>query len=250
MENYSVHNKTKQKVAARQKLQDSITLAYSVALGEVPFSVLSRSRSCRKDSASSDCADKPNLDLEFKAKLKALEAAQFENCPQIPLDKAGRDSLLRALDRHQSTVSSITTSSAGALDLGLLNELVDFFHQLMRCPPEVFQSSTLAGLMCKVQEIFCRSKCHNLRKLAKIAGSIVHKWDPGVTLVPSIPDICLRRRVCQKIAVSLQSTGYVKDKAQEVALVLEGKLRKKDPSMGRTYRHYFNCMYKDINSST
>jgi hypothetical protein len=117
----------------------------------------------------------------------------------------------------------------------------------MRCPPEVFQSPTLAGLMGKVQEIFCKSKCHNLRKLAKIAGRIVHKWDPCLPVVSSIPNICLRRRVCQKIAVSLQSTGFGKDKAQELALLLEAKLRKKDPSMGRTYRHYFNCMHKDFN---
>jgi hypothetical protein len=184
------------------------------------------------------------LKSEFKAKLQALEA-QVESCPPtaVKTDLVGRDRLRKTLEKHQSTINSIFTTSEEGLDLRLMNELVDCFHQLLSlsCPSELFQSAKLGTLVSKVQDLFVKSKSPNLRKLAKVAKRIANKWQTDQSSF--IPNLCLRKRVCQKIAASLQSIGFAKDKAQELALLLEGKLRKKDPSMGRIYRHYFNYMH-------
>jgi hypothetical protein len=210
---------------------------------------LAKTHVSRKGSLASDSTDKPDLKSEFKAKLQALEA-QVDTCPPtaVKTDKAGRDRLHRTLERHQSTINSIFTTSAEGLDLRLMNELVDCFHQLLSisCPPELLQSAKLGTLVSKVHNLSVKGRSHNLRKLAKVAERIVHKLQTGQSSF--IPNLCLRKRVCQKIAASLQSIGFAKEKAQELALELEGKLRKKDPTMGRTYRHYFNYMHKDFTS--
>mmetsp|Transcript_9271 Transcript_9271/g.17741 ORF Transcript_9271/g.17741 Transcript_9271/m.17741 type:complete len:321 (+) Transcript_9271:299-1261(+) len=248
LENYSLHNKTK-----KRKLKDSIDLAYSVAQGDQPFSIISRINNKRKDSATSDTAETHNLNSEFKAKLLALEA-QIERSPPTvsKTDKAGTDSLRKALEKHQSTIHNVISSSADGIDLERLNGLVDCLQELtsLRYPPEVLQSARIGNLISKIHDLFGRAKSSNLRKLSRVAEKIVTKLTTSASSVSYIPNLCLRNRVCQKIALSLQSIGFGKDKSQELALCLEAKLRKKDPSMGKTYKHYFNCMHKDISGQS
>lgn len=249
LENYAAHSKVKKRVTPTQKLKECIAQAYSVALGEVPFSTVTRHFCRRKDSVSSDTADKQSLNLEVKAKLQALEA-QIETSPPTTekADKAGVDSLRKALERHQATITHIVSSSGEGMDLGLLNELVDCLQELvsLSCPPEVLQSARIGTIIRKVQDLFGKARSPNLRKLSKVAERIVSKWQPSPSPVSYTPNLCLRNRVCQKIALSLQSIGFSEDKSQELALCLEAKLRKKDPTMGKIYKHYFNCMHRDI----
>lgn len=59
-------------------------------------------------------------------------------------------------------------------------------------------------------------------------------------------DFRLRAVVCRKIALVLGVNGFLTAQARDLALDIEEKLRKLDPSMGTEYRKCFQMMIREI----
>lgn len=62
----------------------------------------------------------------------------------------------------------------------------------------------------------------------------------------SVINKLLRKKVCQKIATELERNKFEKSKAREIALCIEKKLRKRDPTMLSIYKSLFKQMIQDI----
>ena len=56
----------------------------------------------------------------------------------------------------------------------------------------------------------------------------------------------LRKSICRKVAERLQRNLFQKEKAEELALIIEANIRRKDPYMGAEYRRLVRIMLKDI----
>lgn len=62
----------------------------------------------------------------------------------------------------------------------------------------------------------------------------------------SVINKLLRKKVCQKIASLLERNKFEKSKSREIALLIEKKLRKRDPTMLSIYKSLFKQMIQDI----
>jgi hypothetical protein len=52
--------------------------------------------------------------------------------------------------------------------------------------------------------------------------------------------------VCKKIALILQTNGFLPKQAREIALSVEGKMRRLDPTMDVKYRNCYRMIIRDL----
>ncbi|CAG9326716.1 unnamed protein product [Blepharisma stoltei] len=68
----------------------------------------------------------------------------------------------------------------------------------------------------------------------------------GSSTDDSVANPDLRKLACRKIIKILMQNRFERNKAEELTLIIENNLRKKDPSMKSQYRRFFKMMIKDI----
>lgn len=77
--------------------------------------------------------------------------------------------------------------------------------------------------------------------------SKIVKKDSNLKSLDDIPDKEMRKKVCRLLARIIEEKGLEKAKSQDYALILEKKIRAKDPSMQETYKEAFQNMRRQLN---
>lgn len=110
---------------------------------------------------------------------------------------------------------------------------------------KMLKKSEIENLLINISRCCSDSPFQKVKEMGNHVLNLKGTWEKHKK-AGGIVDHRLRAVVCRKIAFVLQVNGFNTANAREVALEIEEKLRKLDPSMEISYRKCFQRMIRDI----
>lgn len=110
---------------------------------------------------------------------------------------------------------------------------------------KMLKKSEIENLLMAISRCCSDSPFQKVKEVGGYVLNLKGTWEKHKK-IGGVVDYRLRAVVCRKIVLVLQANGFSTDDAREIALEIEEKLRKLDPSMENTYRKCFQRMIRDI----
>ena len=127
---------------------------------------------------------------------------------------------------------------------------------IMKISIEVLQDSRIQKLLKIIAQVCKQSTSPIVKQLGDVVNSLRIYWKslmkPNVIEYDEryIADKCLRRIVCSKIANVFEENNFDRVEARELAISIEKKIRKMDPTMTKRYKLCFRKMIREVKSIT
>ena len=231
-----------------QHLALSIKTAQQLLDGDIPFSSIPELNKTLKQKrpgkviADSKSIEKKLVDLQ---RLIPGHGPTPRSNESISVDKLQScETFLRGIKES----NSIENTGAGLCDVLIELAKSNIINSRI-------QQYCIEELLANIEGLCKRSSLQLVKDIGKVINLLRNHWE---NLLQSdhenedngIVDKNLRNLVCRKIAAVLENNQFDEKVAREIALNIERKIRKMDPSMSHKYRKCFRRMIKDIKQIT
>lgn len=136
-------------------------------------------------------------------------------------------------------------------------EICENLIELARTSIEIsfIHESGLQEYLRKIGELCMKSSFQVVKDIGKAVNLLENHWknverNGNCSEENDIADESLRKLVCRKIAMVLKNNQFDDKSTREIALSIEGKIRKMDPSMSHKYKKCYRQMIQEIKQIT
>lgn len=159
---------------------------------------------------------------------------------------------LDLLEKHEKFLKGLAKDKN--IEAARINELCETLIELASKKVNItaLKHSNIQELLKVVSVVCSQSDTDDLKKLGGVIEILRKHWKE--ILKPkkieynenAVVNRSLRSIVCRKIAGVLEGNNFERDEARSLAVSIEEKIRKMDPTMTHKYKSCFKMMIKDI----
>lgn len=190
-----------------------------------------------------------NENKELRNKLTSIQELILKNRDNSTTDEPESQEIFK---KHLHYLSEIVKSRT--IEDNRTNQLCETLYELakMKVSLSLIQDSHIQSFLKIIAQACKKSSSQTVKKLGIVVKSLRKHWKSYLKSMSLeynesyIPNRYLRNVVCRKIANVFEYNHFERAKAQELAISIERKIRKMDPTMTKKYHICFSKMIKEI----
>ena len=236
MRGFEKHSKTHCKMKKNKHLKNCIEAALELAEGKLDYSQLG---TINTRLIQNKCVPYTKINTEIEPMIKELkQLINFHD--KITLEQVDLDTY----KHYEKILSEISThNSIEPKAANLCQVLIDLAK--IQVNKNYLKKVHIERLLTAISNNCSKSPFEKIKELGNQVIHLKGTWT-NTKKSSGVVDFRLKVMVCKKIALILQTNGFLPKQAREIALSVEGKMRRLDPTMDVKYRNCYRMIIRDL----